>query len=170
MFPEERFQPAPTPDFRLEDRLKDKWVDVHAGWFLRPAIVGLGGRTVELLVSEKLIADVADIYLLNREILLNLEGFAEKKVTNLLEAIDLSKRNPLHRIIIGLGIRGVGEVAANDLARKYFDLDQLSKATKEDIKEIEGFGPNTAQAIVDWFSVPANLKILEKVLHQLLLH
>jgi DNA ligase (NAD+) len=129
-------------------------------------IVGLGSRTVELLVSKKLLSDVADIYQLRRQELLSLEGFAEKKVDNLLEAIELSRNNPLSRLIIGLGIRGVGEVAANDLASKYSNLERLSKASVEDLEEIEGFGPNTARAIVDWFSVPANLRILEKLKRQ----
>ncbi|MFN2174787.1 MAG: NAD-dependent DNA ligase LigA [Anaerolineales bacterium] len=126
-------------------------------------IVGLGGRTVELLVAEKLIVDVADIFRLKHEDLINLEGFAEKKVENLLEAINVARSNPLNRLIIGLGIRGVGEVAANDLANKFSTLDELSNATRDDIEAIEGFGPNTAQAIVDWFSLPANIKILEKL-------
>ncbi len=129
-------------------------------------IVGLGGRTVELLVSGKLIRDVADIYRLNHKDLINLEGFAEKKVENLLEAINLSRHNPLNRLIIGLGIRGVGEVSANELGGKFSDLEELTNAKKEDIEAIEGFGPNTAQAIVDWFSIPANLKILEKFKHE----
>lgn len=129
-------------------------------------IVGLGGRTVELLVSAKLIRDVADIYRLNHMDLINLEGFAEKKVENLLEAINLSRRNPLNRLIIGLGIRGVGEVAANELGGKFSNLEELSNAKKEDIEAIEGFGPNTAQAIVDWFSIQTNLKILEKLKHE----
>ncbi|MFN2127618.1 MAG: NAD-dependent DNA ligase LigA [Anaerolineales bacterium] len=126
-------------------------------------IVGLGGRTVELLVAEKLIVDVADIFRLKHEDLINLEGFAEKKVENLLEAINVARSNPLNRLIIGLGIRGVGEVAANDLANKFSTLDELSNATRDDIEAIEGFTPNTAQAIVDWFSLPANIKILEKL-------
>jgi DNA ligase (NAD+) len=66
-------------------------------------------------------------------------------------------------LLTALGIRGVGEVMANDLTRYYGDLEQLSRATSEDLQLIEGVGPNTAQAIVDWFSRPANQKVLEKL-------
>ncbi len=126
-------------------------------------IVGLGIKIVEQLVSEKLINDVADIYTLNREDLIELEGFAGKKADNLLVAIDVSRRRPLQRLIIALGIRGVGEVAASELARNYPNLDALSQVSADELQSIEGFGPNISQAIVDWFASPTNLKLLEKL-------
>lgn len=126
-------------------------------------IVGLGIRIVEQLVEAGLVKDVADLYTLKREDLLRLEGFAEKKADNLLRAIEASRHRPLARLIAALGIRGVGEVMAADLARVYPDLDQLSQATYEDLQQIEGVGPNTAQAIVDWFARPANRRVLEKL-------
>jgi DNA ligase (NAD+) len=126
-------------------------------------IVGLGIRIVEQLASSGLVKDVADLYYLKKEDLLALEGFAEKKAENLLESIDTSRRRPLSRLISALGIRGVGEVMASDLAAHYADLDALARATYEDLQEIEGVGPNIAQAIVDWFARPANLQVLEKL-------
>jgi len=131
----------------------------------RPAmdIVGLGIRIVEQLVEAGLVKDVADLYTLRREDLLKLEGFADKKVDNLLTAIQASKTQPLARLITALGIRGVGEVMAADLSRVYTDLDQLSHASLEELQTLEGVGPNTAQAIVDWFARPANRRILEKL-------
>lgn len=126
-------------------------------------IVGLGIKIVEQLVEAGLVHDVADLYTLKREDLLKLEGFAEKKADNLLSAIQASKDRPLSRLINALGIRGVGEVMAADLSRYYTDLDQLSRATIDDLLAIEGIGPNIAQAIVDWFTRPANQVVLNKL-------
>ncbi len=126
-------------------------------------IVGLGIKIVEQLVEAGLVRDVADLYSLRREDLLKLEGFADKKADNLLQAIETSKTRPLSRLITALGIRGVGEVIAADLAKAFPDLDLLSRATLEDLQNVEGIGPNIAQAIVDWFSRPANQQVLQKL-------
>jgi DNA ligase (NAD+) len=126
-------------------------------------IVGLGIRIVEQLIAAGLVRDVADLYYLRREDLLQLEGFADKKADNLLESVEQSRQRPLARLITALGIRGVGGVMAADLARNFSDLDALSRANKEDLMSIEGIGPNIAQAVVDWFERPANRKVLEKL-------
>jgi DNA ligase (NAD+) len=126
-------------------------------------IVGMGIRIVEQLVAAGLVRDVADLYTLSRDDLLQLEGFAEKKADNLLQSIETSRQQPLSRVINALGIRGVGEVMAVDLAQHYQDLGSLSRATAEELQEIEGVGPNIATAIVDWFARPANQKLLEKL-------
>lgn len=126
-------------------------------------IVGLGIKIVEQLVSVGLVSDVADIYHLNKNALLGLEGFADKKAENILQAIDASRAQPLSRLVTALGIRGVGEVIANDLSRNYPDLDRLSQASLEDLQQIEGIGPNIAQAIADWFARPANRALLKKL-------
>jgi DNA ligase (NAD+) len=126
-------------------------------------IVGLGIKIVEQLVSSGLVSDVADLYTLRREDLLILEGFAEKKADNLLEAIDQSRGQSLARLITALGMRGVGEAVAADLARHYGGLDALSGASLEELQDIEGIGPNIAQAIVDWFQRAANQQVMEKL-------
>ena len=126
-------------------------------------IVGLGIKIVEQLVSAGLVNDVADLYTLKKEDLLGQEGFAEKKADNSLQAIDASRSRPLARLINALGIRGVGEVMANDLAHHFSNLDQLSNATEDELQSIEGVGPNIARAIVDWFARPANRQVLEKL-------
>jgi DNA ligase (NAD+) len=110
-----------------------------------------------------LVHDIADLYTLQRDELLRLEGFAEKKVDNLLQSIEDSKNGPLVRLINGLGIRGVGEVMASDLAETFLDLDTLSHVSFEELITLEGVGPNIAQAIVDWFAQPANQIILSKL-------
>lgn len=126
-------------------------------------IVGLGGKIVEQLAEVGLVKDVADLYRLKREDVLKLEGFKDKKADNLIDGIQRSKNQPLTRLIIGLGIRGVGEVAAADLADKFSDLNKLSQADSNQLQLMEGFGPNTADAIVDWFSRSANRALIEKL-------
>ena len=115
------------------------------------------------MAQSGLVRDVADIYSLNRDDLLGLEGFAEKKADNLLESIEDSKKRPLSRVITALGMRGVGEVVAADLARRFIDLDALAAATVADLQNIEGIGPNIAAAIVDWFTHERNRLVVEKL-------
>jgi DNA ligase (NAD+) len=126
-------------------------------------INGLGIKIVEQLIAEGLVRDVADLYALKKEDLLKLEGFAEKKAENLLTAIAASKAQPLNRVITALGIHGVGEVAAGDLARHFADLESLSLASAADLQSLDGFGPNTAEALVDWFGREANQNLLAKL-------
>lgn len=126
-------------------------------------IVGMGIKIVEQLVDEKLLGDVADIYLLKMDDLINLEGFGKKKAENVLEAIENSKQKPLNRLITALGIHGVGEVMAAELVKKYNNLDQLSEATLDELLQIEGIGPNIASQIVDWFANERNKNILVKL-------
>ncbi len=126
-------------------------------------IFGLGINLVEQLVDAGLVNDIADLYTLTKKELLRLEGFADKKAANLINAIANSKSQPLYRLITGLGIRGVGQVAAQDLADRYRDLEALSQVTQSEIESIEGFGPNIAESIVEWFEIPENQEILRKL-------
>jgi len=126
-------------------------------------IVGLGIKIVEQLVSEGLIADVADLYNLDRDELLKLEGFAEKRVDNLMDSISTSKNQSLNRLITALGIRGVGETIAADLTNHFPNLTALASTNTETLQDIEGIGPNIAEAVVDWFARPANQTILDKL-------
>ncbi len=126
-------------------------------------IVGLGIKIVEQLVEAGLVKDVADVYALNKSQLLTLEGFAAKKADNLLSSIEASKDRPLSRLINALGIRGVGEVIAGELAHNFEDLGKLSRAAIYDLEKIEGVGPNIAMAIVDWFKRETNTTVLEKL-------
>ncbi len=126
-------------------------------------IDGLGIRIVEQLVDSGLVKDVADLYTLKREELLKLEGFADKKVDNLLDAIAASRQQSLARLISALGIRGVGEVMAQDLTHHFRNLDDLGSAGEGDLQQIEGVGPNIAYAIVDWFNQPKNQALLVKL-------
>lgn len=126
-------------------------------------IVGLGIKIVEQLIEAGLVKDVADVFALKKDQLLTLEGFAEKKAENLLGSIEQAKSQSLNRLIVALGIHGVGEVMAGDLARTYGNLSALSKTTVEELQQIEGVGPNIAESIVDWFARPANQTLLKKL-------
>jgi len=126
-------------------------------------IVGLGIKIVEQLIEAGLVKDVADLFKLKKDQLLELEGFAEKKAENLLGSIAQAKGQSLNRLIAALGIHGVGEVMAGDLARTYGNLSALSKTDTEELQQIEGVGPNIAESIVDWFARPANQNLLKKL-------
>ncbi len=125
-------------------------------------IEGFGIKIGEQLVEEGLIQDIGDIYSINREQLLALEGFAEKKVDNLLEAIEASKQQPFDRFITALGIKYVGSVVAGLVVDEFPSIDQLAMASQEQLEEIEGVGPRIAESIVAWFSRPANQALIEK--------
>ena len=126
-------------------------------------IVGLGISTVQQLVDAGLVEDIASLYRIDKSALLELEGFGEKKVDNLLSAVETSKSQPLLRLITGLGIHGVGEVAAQGLAEHFQDLDKLARASQEEIEALEGFGPNIAESIIEWFDNEENQEILHKL-------
>jgi DNA ligase (NAD+) len=126
-------------------------------------INGLGIRIVEQLIAAEVVCDVADLFSLTKEQLLELEGFADKKADNLLAAISAARSQPLARLLTALGVRGVGEVSARDLSIHFPSLDRLSAATEQDLQEVDGVGPNIAAGIVDWFSRDRNRKVLEKL-------
>jgi DNA ligase (NAD+) len=135
-------------------------------------INGLGIKIVEKLIETGAVKDVADIYFLTREDILAAVTKKDRKTEkeppgkiadNLLAAIQASKAQPLGRLITALGMRGVGEVVAGDLARAFLSLDLLEAASADQLQMIEGIGPNIAEAIVDWFGRQRNRRVLEKL-------
>jgi DNA ligase (NAD+) len=134
-------------------------------WVSRGAmdIEGFGTKIAELLVQKGLLKDVADIYILRADDLLALEGFAEKKVRNLLNAIEASKDRPLARLITALGIKFVGATVAELLAEHFDSLDELLAASPEQLEAIEGLGPHTAASIVAWGQREHNRRVVEKL-------
>ena len=126
-------------------------------------INGLGIKIVEQLINGGFVSNISDIYQLNGEQLLKLENFGDKKADNLLNAIRESRKQPLSRLIYGLGIHGVGEVMAATLSDHFTSLDQLGEASETDLQAIEGIGPNGAQAIRDWFAQSTNQAVLGKL-------
>jgi DNA ligase (NAD+) len=126
-------------------------------------IDNFGSQTGALLIEQGLIHDVADIYYLNRDDLLALEGFKDKKVDNLLAGLEASKQQPPERLLTALGIRFVGNVVAGLLLDELGSLDALAAANQERLEAIEGIGPQTAAAVVGWFREQPNLLLLEKL-------
>lgn len=126
-------------------------------------IVGLGERQVEQFVSEGLITDIADLYSLKADHFANREGYGPKRMTNLLTAIEASKQRPLDRLLVGLGIRYVGSVAAQALANHFGSIDALMQATADEIETIEGLGPAVAASVVAFFQRPETRTVIAKL-------
>ncbi|MBY6023393.1 DNA ligase (NAD(+)) LigA [Priestia aryabhattai] len=115
-------------------------------------IDGLGEKVITQLFKEELITDVADLYELTKEQLIELERMGEKSADNLLKAIEASKENSLERLLFGLGIRHVGAKAAKTLAQQFDTMDKLQKATYDELVTINEIGDKMADAIVTYFS------------------
>jgi DNA ligase (NAD+) len=126
-------------------------------------IEGLGWRLVRQLVDAGLVHDVADLYALTMADLLPLEGFAEKKAQNLLDAIAASRARPFERVLTALGISGVGSTVAALLIEHFPSMDALMSASQEEIDAIPGMGPQTSAAIIDFFADPRNRALIEKL-------
>ena len=126
-------------------------------------IVGMGERQAELFVQLGLVRDVADLFYLKAEQLEGIEGFGPKRIANLLAAIDAARQRPLDRLIVGLGIRYVGTVAAQTLVNALGSLDAIMNARQEELEQIPGIGPVAAASIVDFFSRPENRALIEKL-------
>lgn len=123
----------------------------------------LGSKRVEFFCEQGLLKSVEDIYHLKdqRETLMNLEGFQEKSVDKLLEAIEASKSNPLEDLIFGLGIRQVGKKAAKILAHHFKNMAVFMSATKEELTAIRDIGEVTAISILDYFQNESNVRMIE---------
>jgi DNA ligase (NAD+) len=124
-------------------------------------IDGLGDKLVDQLVDKKIVKDVADLYKLDLETLAGLERMAEKSAQNLLDEIAASKKNSLDRLIFALGIRFVGDRTAQLLANHFGSMEKLAEAGEEELKEVSEVGPKVAEGILEFFSEPANVKLIE---------
>ncbi len=123
----------------------------------------LGEKNVKLLVDNGLIHDVADIYLLDKSDLLDLERFADKSADKLLAAIEQSKQPDMARFLYGLGIRHVGTKTAKDLINHFQSIEKLQTANFDQLSQIDGIGEVVAESIVSWFQNEANLELLAKL-------
>jgi DNA ligase (NAD+) len=126
-------------------------------------IDGLGEKVVIQLYHQGLIRDVADLYHLDKEELLQLERMGEKSVDNLLEAIEKSKNNSLDKLVFGLGIRLVGAKAAKLLAQNFETMDRLIQASEQELEAIDEIGPKMAQSIVEFFAKPEAQHVIESL-------
>ena len=125
-------------------------------------IEGLGEKNVSLLVDQKLVKDLADIYKITKDDLLSLDRFAELSASNLIDAINAKKTPELPRFIFGLGIRHVGVQTAIDLAKSFHNFEYFSKAKYEDYEKINGIGEIVAHSITEWFQTETNQLLCEK--------
>ena len=122
----------------------------------------LGEKNVEALVEAGLVNDLADIYRLTKDDLLQLERFAEISAQKLIDAIAAKKQPALERFLFGLGIRHVGSQIAIDLTNHFESVEKLSQATIDELREVDGVGEIVAESIVAWFADEDNVTLLEK--------
>ncbi|HZT85231.1 MAG TPA: NAD-dependent DNA ligase LigA [Gaiellaceae bacterium] len=134
-------------------------------WVEGPAdIDGVGEQTVRTLWEKGLVRSLPDLYRLRKEQLLELDGFGEISATNAIEQIEASRqRVPFSRVLLGLNIAGIGWVLARNLARHFLTVDRLITATPEEIAEVEGFGPDRAEAVAEWFADEDNRALVEEL-------
>ena len=128
-------------------------------------IDGLGDRIIEDFYNLGLIKNIEDIYNLDsrKKELVELEGYGEKRISNLLESIKVSKKNSLERLIFALGISGIGEKNAKILAKRYQNIDNLINATYSELTSINDIGPILAKNICEFFNNVDNLKLINNL-------
>ena len=126
-------------------------------------IEGLSDKTVNLMVDKLDVRSVADLYRLTKEQLLTLEGFKDKKAQNVVDAVEKSKNVALPQFIYALGLDNVGTVTAKDLAAMFGSVDNLQKATMEQLTSIDGIGDVVAEGIVQYFKESQNLEIIRQL-------
>ena len=127
-------------------------------------IDGLGKETVILLYENYLISNIADLYNLNRNELLNLERMADKSVDNLLHSIEASKNKPFAKVLFGLGIRYVGETVAKKLVKAFSSIDLIREASREELIEVDEIGDRIADSLLDFFKDERNILLIEALI------
>jgi DNA ligase (NAD+) len=134
-------------------------------WASRDALDmrGLGEKIVILLVENGLINSIADLYSLKSEQIAGLERMGKKSADNLINALAESKKQPWSRVLYGLGIRYVGSVTAKLLADNFPSVEQLSQASIAALESIYGIGAEIAESVGDWFKIPANQRLVERL-------
>jgi DNA ligase (NAD+) len=126
-------------------------------------IEGLGEAVVQQLLDRRMVQGIADLYKLSQESLVALDRFAEKSANALLNQIERSKHAGLARVVMGLGIRFVGERTAQLLAEEFGSIDALMVATAEELERVEEVGPRISQAILEFFAQPANRTLVQSL-------
>ena len=126
-------------------------------------IDGMGDALVNQLTERGLVKNVADIYKLTKADLLSLERMGDKSAQNILDEIENSKKLPLERVIYGLGMRFVGERTAQFLAEHFGSMEAIENASVEELQDVNEVGPRIAESIVEFFSIAANRKLVERL-------
>lgn len=128
--------------------------------------INIGPETIDDLYEKGLVKDCADLYTLNTNDLLRLERWAEKSVQNLLESLAISKQVPFERVLYALGIRYVGETVAKRLAFAFHSMEELKKASMEELVAIDEIGGRIAQSVRDFFENPRNQALVARLKEQ----
>ena len=126
-------------------------------------IEGLGYETARLLLDSKLVTNIADVYRLTPDALLQLEGFGQRKVEQLLDGITRSKSQPLERLLVALNIRMIGGTVARVIARHFGSMAAIRAATVEEIADIGGVGPTRAAALRGYLDTPRNAELIDEL-------
>jgi len=126
-------------------------------------IRGLSYARIQQLVDAKLVRDPSDLYDLTAGQLVELERLAEKSAWALIQAIEASKAQPLSKLLFALGVEGVGEIAAKQIAKHFGTMDAIVDATAEQILEIHGIGETIAESMVAWFSNPRARRLIDRL-------
>ena len=126
-------------------------------------IDGLGVKLIDQLVDKGLVKDVADIYYIKKEQLIELERMADKSAQNIIDAVEKSKTKPLSKFLYALGIRNVGETTAEDLASHFPRLEDLFRLSEEDFMEVQGIGPEVAASVHRFFGDKKNRESIDRL-------
>ncbi|MBO8140035.1 MAG: NAD-dependent DNA ligase LigA [Thermosipho sp. (in: Bacteria)] len=126
-------------------------------------ISGIGEKLIDKFVEAKIINDIADIFYLTPFDLAQISGVGQKTIANILKQIEKAKNTPFHRVIVGLGIPMVGEKTAKILAEHFKNIDNLSKASYEELISLEGIGPEVAKSVIEYFKNEKTKEIIEKL-------
>jgi DNA ligase (NAD+) len=133
-------------------------------WVQGPSdIEGVGEQSIRLLWDRGLVRSLPDLYRLTKEQLLELDGFAEISATSAIGAIQASKQVSFSRVLLGLNIPGIGWVLAQNLARHFGSVDRLIAAAQEEVAEVDGFGPDRAELVVEWFADDQNRALVQEL-------
>lgn len=162
------------PTVRLEGEVAVKCINMSCPAQIRRGIIhfvsrdamnidGLGESIITLLLNEKIIEDVADLYSIKKEDVVNLERMGDKSANNLVKSIKKSKENDLWRLINGLGIKFVGVKGAKILAKNFDSLDSIINASFEDLINLEEFGEIMAKSVIEFFKEEKNLNVIDKL-------
>lgn len=126
-------------------------------------IDGIGQETIELFYKEKLARNISDLYELKKEQLEELERMAEKSAQRIIDGLEASKNVPFERVLFALGIRYVGETVAKILVKKLHNIETIQAQNIEQLTDIDEIGGRIAESVVDWFSKPEHLALIEKL-------
>ena len=126
-------------------------------------IDGVGKKIVDILINAEYIYDISDLYFLNKDDLIKLDGLGDKSADNILNSIQSSKTKPLNSLIFSLGISNIGKEASIILANHFKNIDDLINANEDDLNQLPGIGPKMTQNIIDYFQAESNIKIINKL-------